>query len=63
MEMSVRGVLCVISDKKGNLPILQLELESLKWQFRKTQILSYKSSAYEDSVVVDQVARYQQVCC
>ena len=63
MEMSVRGVLGVIIDKKGNLPILQLELDSLKWQFRNTQLLSYKSSAYEDSVVVDQVARYQQVCC
>ena len=26
VEMSVRGVLCVISDKKGNLPILQIRI-------------------------------------
>ena len=49
--------------RKEIFQYFKLELESLKWQFRKTQLLSYKSSAYEDSVVVDQVARYQQVCC
>ena len=47
----------MIGVKKGNHSILQLK--SFEVVFRKTQLLSYKSSTYEDLVVVG----YQQVRC